>query len=362
MSNEITKRLIRSYLQEAMPTMFFSGFFQSPDINFHTSEEVEVDIERQDEDVAIVIQDLSTGARYNADDFFTNKKFKPPVFKEAAAINAFDLIKRETGQNPFQDPNFQANAIARAYRVFRKLEKKIRRAVELMASQVIQTGTLTLTDNDGNPLYVLDFKPKATHFPTASVAWGTAGADPLKDLEQLGDVIRADGLVDPDTLIFDAESFDLFLSDEKVAARFDNRRYEMGRVTPQMRGQGATYQGSIMIGNYRYEMWTYSGRYKDQVTKVSTPYTQKGKVSMLSSTGTRLDLTFGAIPMIVAPEQRVLPYLPSRISDGGSGFDLTTNAWVTADGEQLHVSAGTRPLTIPTAIDTFGCLDTGIGA
>lgn len=360
MSNAITKRMITAYLQEAMPTMFFSGFFQSPAINFHTSEEVEIDIERSDEEVAIVVQDLSTGYRYNADDFFVNKKFKPPIYKEAGALNAFDLIKRQAGENPFQDPNFQANAVARAFRVFRKLEKKIRRAVELMASQVLQTGTLTLTDSDGNALYTIDFKPKATHFPTAGTIWGQTGADPLGDLRSLGDVIRADGLVDPDTLVFGDDAFDEFLKDDEVKARFDNRRYELGRVAPQMLGQGGTYQGDIMIGNYRYAMWTYSGRYKDPQTGASTRYMDPGKVVMLSSTGTRLDLTFGAIPQIVRPEQRVLPYLPSRITDTAGGFDLTTNAWVTNDGEQLHVSAGTRPLTIPTAIDTYGCLDTGL--
>lgn len=362
MSDAVTKRLIASYLQEAMPTMFFAGFFRSPPRNFHTSEEVEVDIERQDEDVAIVVQDLSTGARYNADDFFTNKKFKPPVFREAAALNAFQLVTREMGQDPFQDPNFQANAIARAFRVFRKLEKKIRRAVELMASQVIQTGTLTLTDQNGTALYTIDFKPKATHYPTAGTAWGQVGANPIADLEALATAIRSDGLVDPDTLIFDDKSFDAFISDQKVQDLLNNRRMDLGRVRPEVRGQGATWQGDIWIGNYRFDMWTYSGRYKDPQTGASKPYTMPGRVSMLSSTSSRMDLTFGAIPRIVNPESRVLPFLPSRMSDGNASFDLTTNAWLSNNGEQLHVSAGTRPLTIPTAIDTIGALDTGLGA
>ena len=37
-------------------------------------------------------------------------------------------------------------------------------------------------------------------------------------------------------------------------------------------------------------------------------------------------------------------------------LDLTTNAWVTPNNKHVMVSAGTRPLTIPTAIDTFACL------
>jgi hypothetical protein len=40
----------------------------------------------------------------------------------------------------------------------------------------------------------------------------------------------------------------------------------------------------------------------------------------------------------------------------GIGMDIITNAWVTQDGTSLMVSASARPLTIPTAIDTIGCM------
>jgi len=38
--------------------------------------------------------------------------------------------------------------------------------------------------------------------------------------------------------------------------------------------------------------------------------------------------------------------------------DIQMNAWITIDGTTMMVEAGTRPLMIPTAIDTYGCLDT----
>lgn len=360
MSNGTTKRMIRAYIQDAMPTMFLSGFFVSPAENFHTSEEVEIDIMRDEEDVAIVITDLSTGARINSDDLFTNKKFKPPIYKEEGTLNAFDLISREAGENPFQDPNFQANAIVRSFRVFRKLEKKIRRAIELQSSQIMQSGALTLRDAAGNALYTINFVPKATHFPTAGTTWGQAGATPYEDVKALSEVIRADGLVDPDILIFGADAFDEFLQDPKVVDRFDVRRSNQGELAPEMRGQGGVYQGRVMIGNYMFQLWTYSGRYKNPQTGVSTPFVNPGSVIMLSSSGSRLDLTFGSIPRIVPTESRALPFLPARLPNQQGGMDLTTNAWITPDGESLKVSAGTRPMTFPTAIDSFGCLDSGL--
>lgn len=359
MSDAATKRMIAAYIHDRPPTMFLSGFFRTPPQNFYNSEEVEIDIERGEEDVSIVVQDLSAGYRMNSADLYTNKKFKAPIHQEAAALNGFDLTKRIAGQNPFEDVDFQASATVQAFRRFRKIENKIRRSIELQASQVLQTGTVTLTDSGGNSLYTIDYQPKNTHFVTTGTSWNAGGNDPLGDLNSLGQTIRADGLTDPDTLIFGDTAWDLFINNADVQTRLELRRGMLGEVAPEVRGSGANYMGSIWIGNYRYNMWTYSGRYKHPQTGVSTAYVESDKVIMMSSTG-RLDGTFGAIPSIVAPDSRVLPFLPSRMQTPGMSvdIDLFTNAWVTPDGSQLFVGAGARPLMIPTAIDTFGCLDT----
>lgn len=357
MSGTTTRRMISAYIQSAAPTMFFSGFFRSPPENFHTSEEVEIDIERSEEDVSIVIRDLSTGYRLNSDDLYTNKSFKPPIHKEASPLNAFDLIKRMPGQDPFQSPSFQANAIVRAFKSFRKNEAKIRRSIEWQSSQVLQTGVVSLTDETGTVLYTLDYAPKSTHLPSAGVAWTTAGGDDkLGDLASLANVIREDGLVDADVLIFGETAFSLFLQDAGVQLQLDNRRINVGEIRPERRGEGATFQGFIWLGNYRFEMWTYNGRYKDPQTGNSTRFMNTNKVIMQASSG-RKDATFGAIPRIAPPDSRALPFLPSRISNAEGGMDLFTNAWLTPDGEQLFVGSGARPLMIPTAIDTYGCLD-----
>lgn len=362
MSGATTKRMIRAYQQMAQPMLFLSGMFQSPPENFHTSEEVEIDIVRSDEDVSIVIQDMSTGYRMNAEDLYTNKGFKPPIHKEALPINSFDLIKRMPGQNPFESPDFRANVILRLFNGMTKIERKIRRAVELQASQVLQTGQVTLTDINGVALYTLDYKPKASHFPNAGTAWGEAGADPIADINSLAEVIRADGLADPDQLLMGVDAFEKFISTEAVQKRFEVRRFELGTIAPmEMRGNGGSYRGTVEIGNYRYDVWTYGGRYKDPQSGVSTQYINPSKVVVRASSG-RMDATFGAIPnigaLMGAQATRLLPELPSRVSNANGGMDLFTNAWLSDDGEQLFGGVGARPLMIPTAIDTFGCLET----
>ncbi len=355
MSGKNTIHMISAYYQDAEPTLFFAGFFKSPAQNFYTSEEVEFDIVRSGEPLAVVIQNIAAGYRPNVEDIYTNKKLKPPIYQESAPLNVFDLMSRMPGNTPFEQPDFQANAILRAFKVFRNMERKIRRAIEFQAAQILQTGMLDLKDENGVTLYTLNFQPKATHFPTATIEWDDTNNDPLADLAALATVIRTDGLAPPDTLIFGENALDLFLSNAKVLERLDNLRINIGQVTPEVRGQGATYHGFIWIGQYRYSMWTYDGRYEDPETGVSTRYMDTNKVIMMSSQA-RLDATFGAIPQILPPDSRLLSYLPARMSDGGRGMDLHTNIWTNKQGTVLEAGVGARPLLIPTAIDTFGCI------
>lgn len=359
MSDNTTKVMLRGYQSRRRPTMFLTGMFQAPAENFHTSEEVEIDIMRSEEDISIAITDLSTGARLNSEDDYTNKSFKPPIHKEAGAIPAHKLIKREFGENPFQSPDFQANAIARGVRLVTKTGDKIARAIEQQSSQVLQTGTVTLTDENGNSVYTIDYNPKATHFPTAGVAWDNASSTKLADIESLANVIRANGLEDPDMLIMGERAYELFISDDDVKSRLDNRRIEGNGIVPMDRmGNGGIYRGTVEIGNYKYDIWTYGGRYKDPQSGASTKFIEDDKVVVRASNG-RLDATFGGIPTIDR-DSRVPAALFTRLRDTDGVMDLQTKGWVTPDGETMWVQAGTRPLMIPTAIDTFGCLDINI--
>jgi hypothetical protein len=333
--------------------------FRSGPRNFYETEEVEVDIVRGGEEVSVAITKIETGYRMNSADDFTNKKFKPPIHKEAMTLNAFDLLSRIPGDDPFADTTIQQRLTVRALQSFRKPEEKIKRAIELQASQVMQTGTADLKDENGNTIYSIDYKPKATHFPTAVNEWDDAGSTKLADLENLCDVIREDGLGDADTALFGATAWNLFIQDSSVQALLDNRRMFLGGIAPVARGDGAKFMGTIEVGDCKLEMWIYSGRFKDPDGGASTRYMATNKVMVRDST-MRLDATFGAIPRIVPVDSRVLPFVPPRISFEGGGMDLFTTAWVDPQGQNLYTGVGARPLMIPTAIDSFGCLDINI--
>ena len=179
------------------------------------------------------------------------------------------------------------------------------RSIELQASQVLQTGTLTLTDDAGNTAYTLDFKAKNTHIATVGTKWDQSGADPIKDLNGLADYIRADGLVDPKTIIFGAKAWDAFIQDTKVQNAVKKDGLGLGNLSPRLVNKGGKYMGYLESGAYRYDLWVYNGRYQAFNSSTSTPFVDEKKVIMLADVED-LDfrLVYGGVPSLGMVEQQ----------------------------------------------------------
>lgn len=359
MSNESTTRLIDAYMEEAEAPAFLSGFFQSPPRNFHNSEKVEIDIVRSDESIAVAVHSIKSGGRQNEATLYQNKAFTPPVFKEEFALSAYDLANRRPGVDPFTDPDFGANATIAAFRGFRLLEQKVRRTVEMMCSQVLQTGVITLVDNTGAAVYELDYGARPSHILNTSDTWeqNGSGGNPLLDLENLAIEVRRDGKKQPNKLIFGTAAWRAFKANDLVIPYFDKQVLNLASVAPETRGQGATFMGRVWVGQYLFECWTYDGWYKHPQTGELTSYVDEDNVIMMSDGG-RLDLSYGGIPRLAAPDQRVLPFLPGRMSSSELGLDLNPYAWLSPNGGSVQLEVSCRPLPIPTAIDTYACLNT----
>ncbi len=359
-----TRRFLEWYQQRADKENFgfLSLFFRTPEQNFFNAEEVEIDIERGDEDVAIAVRDIREGYRDITAAVFTNKKFVPPSYAERLPYNSFDMQQRQPNNTPYDEVNFAANLTERVRRDIVKTEFRFRRAVELQASQVLQTGVLTLVDKSGNPQFELDYKPKATHFVTTAVAWNNAAATPLDDIAAIAETIRNDGKSDPNALIMGENAYNEFISSTQVKEALDNRRIVIGEVQrSDMRSQGATFRGSIDIGNYKFEIWTYNGRFKDPQTGNMTTFIDKGNVVVLD-VNARFDAVFGGVPNRIGARDNRLPALPfpDRLRMPERRIDLFVNPWLSPDGVNLNIDVASRPLLIPTAIDTYGTLDTGV--
>ena len=350
---------IELFIQSRSPNMALSRLFTVKPGGIYRGSKVAIDIERFGEQVAIAIKRF-TGPNLNDFDQFTTKEFEPPSYGEAFPLDVNDLINRMAGVDPFTDAynSYASSLVFQINKGFTLVDDKISRAIELQASQILQTGILNLLNENGETVYEVNFQPKATHFPTVATAWSdTANADPIADMEALGDVIRADGKLDVNIAIMGKDSMRYFLQNQIVQAQLDNRRIEVGRIRPEFQNSGMKYWGMVHIGQYQIELWTYPDTYEDPQTGNPVNYVAPDSCILLSDQ-TRLDKASAMVPLPVAPDPRVAGFIPDRMSSREDGFDVTPNVYVTPNGKQLTGELESATLLIPVQIDGFGNLDT----
>lgn len=355
MINNVATGWMALFRQMRSPTGFLQSFFRMRPGNAYNGSKVQVEVVRNGERLAIPVK-RGTGPNMNDASLSTVKEFTPPAYNEGFPADVEELVERMEGNDPYTDANtsYAAKLMAKLMSYFRLGTDMIGRGVELQAAQILQTGKLSLTDAAANVRYELDFLPKATHFPTVGTGWGAAGSTKLQDLQDLAKVIRADGKVNPDTLIFGARALDRFLSDDDVQKKLDNVRIDIGQVRPRQAMGGATFYGFVWVGAYRMEMWTYPEGY-DAPAGSWTEYVDTDKVVMLSSS-TRFDRTSARVPLPLGPDPRVASLMPGRLTDAGMDMDVTPNLYCTPNGKQLMAEIESRVLLVPAQIDGFGCV------
>lgn len=358
MSDNSTTLMLERFRLEAGVPGYFASMFRTGPRNIHTTEKVEIDVVREDEDIAVPVPNIASGYRANERDKFVNKGYTPPILKESFGITMFDTMKRQPGANPFDNPDFARAAGEQSFDGVRLLTNKVRRTVELMASQVMQTGAITLVDDAGLTVFSLDFGLRSSHKITTTT-WAADGSTgtPLADVSSAAQVIRKDGKRRANKLTFGNGAMQRFLANAKVQAALDKFKMNLGALSPGLRNEDSTFYGYIWIDNYQYELWLLDSYYKHPQTGTLTPFMNDNKV-VISCSGARMDLSWGLIPRIVPSDARAAQFMPSRLTALDAGMDLQLYSYIPADGESVVMNLGARPCTLPTEIDSYACLTT----
>lgn len=357
MSVEFKKKVLAGYMEEASYGGFFASFFRP---EYFDTETVEFDIEREGREIAPVLSSFTSGGQLIKSDEFSNKEITPTAVKLIAQCNALQALKRSFGENEYAPVNVVMSCMRKTMKDIRKGEKMIRRTIEVMCSQVMQTGKVSLMDENGNVEYTIDFKPKAAHFPTSSVAWDQAGADFEGDIQSLAEQVRVNGKGNPNTLIFGEKAWHYFSKSDFVKQMLDIKNITLGGIQPRRARDGAIFKGVLWLGNYEYEMWTYPDSYNAIKTGIDTKYMDPIKVVVLDWNA-RLEVCYGTIPVLKKPDQQIMQYLPSIVrGNRAQNIQMSVNGYFNQDGTAINLMVGTRPIAIPVSIDKFGCLNTGI--
>jgi len=338
---------------------FLSTFFVAGPDAFTDADTISLDIVRSGEEIAPAIQDLTTGAVTLVEDEFTNKEIPFPVYALDAPVTVHQLMKKMPGETAVVTE--RVNWLGRLARLlipkFAIMTAMIRRSMEYQAAQVLQTGEILLTDENGEPTYKLQLGVRNTHFPEATIPWGDEGYDAQGDIDALADVIRNDGQCDVVNLIFEPSAWNNYIRNEYVKEHIKQDGLGLGALDPKIVGKGAKRMGWIDSGMNRYDLYIYDGRYNEFGSTEIKKFMLPGAVLLLPATGD-LDFRryFGGIPNILGdPVSEEL--FGGAVQIEGE-YDFLPRIYTDQKRNTYIGEVKSRPLFLPVSIDRFGCLYT----
>jgi hypothetical protein len=313
-----------------------------PRIEMADSELVSLDVDIGIRRMSPFVSPLVEGKLVEQRRYQTNT-FKPPYIKDKRAPDLRKPVRRMIGERIGGDLTGREREMANLYFEMEDQLDMVTRRLEWMASQVLQTGSVTLT-GDGFPTVNLNFgrDPALTVALSGSNVWGyTAGflpdgRDPLptRNLETWQHlVLKKSGALMTD-IVFTTTPWTLFLNAEfaqgavqfPVLAEFGNAINPGAQIE-----RGAVFKGRW--GNYN--LWVYNDWYVDPVTNIETMMIPDGTVLMCGPDlmGVR---AFGQV-LDPAFNYAAMPYAPKT--------------WVMEDPAQRLILMQSSPLVIPARVN-----------
>lgn len=356
---------LESYKEEKVFIPFLSTFFRTRPSDIVDAESVKIDILRKGRRLAPVISSISGNGSRRKSSQYTGKEFTPPVVGERADFYNADLIAKAFGKSEYDSANqtYMMQLQDNIMDIMQEIEKEIYRTIEFQASQILtRAGGLSLYDENGNVAYTLDFQVKAAHFPTVSISWSDANADPDNDIISLYDVIKQASGANADNLIFGKTAWKNYTRNTIIQDKFDIRRIDP--LTIQMREQSPDVKlmGEFQIENQIFKAWVYDGYYENPGDSYAvTPFVAADKVIMIPNPGasnTDFRKVYCTVPSISKMLGKDIGIVPTNLNLDNRAY--TARTWLDENGDQLITELKTRPLLIPASVDSFGCIDTEI--
>lgn len=287
------RNMIMALHQSFSPRTFLARtFFNFENPIQHDGEKIDIEIKKTKRRIAEWQSHKLPGKAVEKQNYKT-LTYTPGYLKPKKVTTVDDvLIKPFGGANiygPHESP--AARAQMKLGEDLAELRDVIVRRVEQMAADVLEDGVVTIS-GDGIEDYTIDFQMLSDHIKTlkGTDLWNDAASDPIALFRSWKREIAKDSGVNANIAVHGQDAWDAFIANTKVKEYMDNRRIELGRIAPQDRGDGATYQATIE----GIEHWTYDEWYYDRGTAANKVMVPEKKV-FLGSTMAYTGVHFGAI-------------------------------------------------------------------
>lgn len=342
-SKLLASRVVGRFIEDKPVLAGFGGFFPRETT---ATEYVDIEVERDNDLIAVDVKKFTNGNK-NKFDITTEKKFKPPYYREEYDFQRDEVYMNTIALGVGLDNLVVNQKIAQnALKNVRKMRSKIERAILKQQAEVMQTGIVELKGGTS-----IDFKRKAGSMVDlgSSNYWSESASNPYTDIQAGGRFIRNEGSSGGTILnaVMRTESLNALFANEEFQKQADVRRINRADVSmPQFdQSTGFAFHGQFGAGDFTVNIWTYNEKYTDD--QGATKYYLDSNKVVLIPEDFQAKTIFAGIPDMaemdingtvgMMPTVRETEYLLRAYSD-----EKTMSS-------TLEVSSG--PLAMPITID-----------
>ncbi len=330
--NLYSKTLARVYREDVSAGKFLMSFFPA---NMNFTRYVSIEVERDNEIAATDIV-RGTEGNYNKAEKFTEHIYEPPMYWEYFAVNEMRLYDTVIGAGS-ESKQLWSQLINESNRKLMKMQKKIERSFEIQCASVLETGAVTLINND-----TINYNRKsASMVDYSGTPWTNNANNPITHLTVGCEFLRSEGKSEGEWYdgIFGGSALNAMQNNTLFQSLADIKDFQFHALNaPQRNSAGGSLHGYISVGSYKVRVWTYTGMYKNSAG-VMTKFINDKNVVLLPEKP-NFSFEFGIVPQLIQPGGTIPQTGPFLVQE------------FLNDEAAIHkVNLKTCGLAVPTAID-----------
>lgn len=291
---ELSTEVLKMVKSKASPSLFFRGLFAD---KISQARGAEFFVKKYGRDVAVDVSIYATEGNVNRFDKQTQKDFIPPFYYETCPYSAHEAY--QALMNPASSTISKGQYVSLTEKMAEDLlhvYDKLDRTEELLCSQALYTGTVTVRNGNN-----IDFKREAGSMKAynSDYDWGIDTVNPDDILIEGAQWLVSKGYAAPAGLvhvIMGNTALQKFQLNPIRKAKGDIRDQKyMTLSTGRMNGVGAVPQGTYSAGSYTFILWSYPEIYKDPDSGADTNYANPYAILMLPEV-MDFEMFYGAVP------------------------------------------------------------------
>ena len=285
----------------------------------------------------------------------TDEIYEFPIYKLEAQMGAVELTARIPNVPPYQPQTREQSEQYWGARKFTIMMSSLLQAKELMMSELLLSGTVSLNA----PGKTLDFKRDAKNTIKTAVAWTNKdNAIPFADLAKLAVQINMSSSVRPKKIVMSGETWEMLRATKQFNEEAKNIFTTSRASDNPLEERGASMAGTLVIAGYTLEVWVYDARIKSVKDNSYREVMPLGKVVMCSySFGDEyLKWFYGATDAYLYFEQMLGQTGIEPEQFDGLPIDRVS-LYATSTGMGLRLGVQSAMMPIPMDINSTGRLD-----